>query len=257
MMKRIYAVLLIAGLLAPACGILPQSNQPAAPRLVMFIGVDISGSFMHGRYFDDSLEFLARYIHAHLNGLGGLEVPHSLFVGSIGGVTKDEAKTLYPIEMFQNRTIEQIDAQLHELFPTKRVNTFTDFNAFFGQVGEMIDMKKLLLKPISIVLLTDGDPDMGGSTGEKNFHNLSMSPLEGLSRNITVRVLYTDAVIAKSWRDQVPRKRIKVWTQDAVVMAEWKDPKTLLPGKGPNEQERFFAWVRDNVDFQPRLRRVE
>jgi len=254
-------------LVVPGCNFgnfhvsLPQHKASApvaeAPRLVLFIGVDISGSFMHGKYFDDSIRFLARYIHAHLYGLGGMEKPHSLFVGSIGGVKQDEAKTLFPIEMFQDRTVQQIESRLHEIFPATRVNTFTDFNAFFAQVGDMIDMKKLLLKPISIVLLTDGDPDMGGSTGSSKFHNLSMSPLEGLSRNITVRVLYTDAVIGKSWRDEVPRKRIKVWTQDAIVMAEWKDPKTLLPGKADNEQERFFAWVRDNVDFQPRLRRVE
>src|SRR5258708_6071567 len=194
-MRTLYAALLIAGLLAPACATGPATQMPEAPRLVMFIGVDISGSFMHGKYFNDSIQFLARYIHAHLYGLGGMEKPHSLFVGSIGGVKQDEAKTLYPIEMFQDRSGEQIESQL---------------------------------KPISIVLLTDGDPDMGGSTASEKFHNLSMSPLEGLSRNITVRVLYTDAVIGKSWRDEVPRKRIKVWTQDAVVMAEWKDPKTLL-----------------------------
>jgi hypothetical protein len=261
-MRGLYIALLLAGLAAPPCDAVkqylkPHASEPPAPRLVMFIGVDISGSFMHGKYFEDSLEFLARYIHAHLNGLGGLEVPHSLFVGSIGGVKQDEAKTLYPIEMFQNRSIEQISAQLHTIFPPGRVNTYTDFNSFFSQVGDMIDMKKLLLKPISIVLLSDGDPDMGGSTTGSKFHTLSMEPLEGLSRNITVRLLYTDAVTGKSWRDEVPRKRIKVWTQDAVVMADWKDPKTLLPGKGPNEQDRFFAWIRDNVDFQPRLRRVE
>ena len=110
-MRALYTTLLIAGLLSPACSFLKPSTQPAAPRLVLFIGVDISGSFMHGKYFDDSLEFLARYIHAHLNGLGGLEVPHSLFVGSIGGVKKDEAKTLYPIEMFQNRTVESPEAE--------------------------------------------------------------------------------------------------------------------------------------------------
>ena len=256
-MRALYTTLLIAGLLSPACSFLKPSTQPAAPRLVLFIGVDISGSFMHGKYFDDSLEFLARYIHAHLNGLGGLEVPHSLFVGSIGGVKKDEAKTLYPIEMFQNRTVEQIEAQLHGMFPTNRVNTFTDFNAFFEQVGDMIDMKKLLLKPISIVLLTDGDPDMGGTTTTSKFRNLSVSPLEGLSRNITLRVLYTDAVTAKSWRDEVPRKRVKIWTQDAVVMADWKDPKIMLPDTPFEKQGRFFAWVNDNVDFTPRLKRVD
>ena len=236
------------------------AQETVGGRLVMFIGVDISGSFMHGRYFNDSIDFLARYIHAHLNGLGEMEVPHSLFVGSIGGVKKDEAKTLYPIEMFQNRTVEQIEAELHQIFPTDRVNKFTDFNAFFTQVGDMIDQKKLLLKPISIVLLTDGDPDLGdgsGGSAAAKFHNLSVSPLEGLSRNITVRVLYTDAVTAKSWRDEMPRKRVKVWTQDAVVMAEWKDPRTMLPDTPFEKQTRFFSWVKDNVDFTPRLKRVD
>jgi len=247
----------------------PAAVKPAeTPRLVLFIGVDISGSFMHGKYFDDSIDFLGRYIYSHLHGLGGMEVPHSLFVGSIGGSTRDEAKTLYPIEAFQDRSVEQIEEQLHTIFPRGKVNTFTDFNAFFSQVADMIDSKKLILKPVSIVLLTDGDPDLtdppiatasasDNSRPASKFRSLALSPLEGLSRNITVRVLYTDAVTAKSWRDEVPRKRVKVWTQDAVVMTEWKDARTLLPGKPLEEQTRFFSWVRDNVDFQPRLKRVD
>ena len=240
----------------------PKAADVVAPRLVMFVGIDISGSFMNGRYFDDSIQFLARYLYGHLNGIGAMEVPHSLFVGSIGGATKDEAKTLYPIESFQNRSIEQIEQRLHEIFPKGRVNHFTDFNAFFGQVGDMIDQKKLLLKPISIVLLTDGDPDMGEASSvstdkDAPFKRLSVSPLEGLSRNITVRVLYTNAVTAKNWLDDVPRKRIKVWTQDAVVMTEWNDPKTMLPETPFEKQTRFFSWVQNNVDFQPRLRRVD
>jgi hypothetical protein len=275
-MRMLKIVILSMVLLATSCSSnsIPHFNLPKlggaakpaeapTPRLVMFIGVDISGSFMHGRYFDDSIQFLARYIYAHLNGLDDIEVPHSLFVGSIGGATKDEAKTLYPIESFQNRSVEQIEQRLHEIFPTGRVNTYTDFNAFFTQVGDMIDQKKLLLKPISIVLFTDGDPDMGEGTSSAStdkaakFRNLSVSPLEGLSRNITVRVLYTDAVTGKNWLDDMPRKRVKVWTQDAVVMAEWKDPKTFLPDTPIEKQTRFFSWVKDNVDFQPRLRRVD
>jgi len=245
------------------------ASKPAeapTPRLVMFVGVDISGSFMNGRYFDDSIQFLARYIYGHLNGIGNMEVPHSLFVGSIGGYKKDEPKTLYPIESFQNRSVEEIEARLHEIFPKGRVNHFTDFNAFFTQVGDMIDQKKLLLKPISIVLLTDGDPDLGEGTAAasasesdraKKFHNLSVTPLEGLSRNITVRVLYTDAVTGKDWLDDMPRKRVKVWTQDAIVMKEWKDPTIYLPDTPFEKQTRFFSWVQNNVDFQPRLRRVD
>ncbi|OGF13330.1 MAG: hypothetical protein A2W00_02750 [Candidatus Eisenbacteria bacterium RBG_16_71_46] len=235
------------------------SERPAAEvgRLVLFIGVDISGSFMNGRYFDDSIQFLARYIHAHLNGLGGMEVPHSLFVGSIGGVNKGEAKTLFPIQSFQDRSVEQIEAQLRTLFPKKKENPFTDFNAFFAQVAEMVETRRLILKPVSIVLLTDGEPDLGGASRAEKFRKITLRPLENLSRNITLRVLYTDAVTAKSWRDEVPRKRVKVWTQDAIVMAEWKNPKTLASDKPSAEQEKFFSWVRDNVDFQPRLRRVD
>ena len=212
---------------------------------------------MNGRYFDDSIQFLARYIHAHLNGLGGMEVPHSLFVGSIGGVNKGEAKTLFPIQSFQDRSVEQIEAQLRTLFPKKKENPFTDFNAFFAQVAEMVETRRLILKPVSIVLLTDGEPDLGGASRAEKFRKITLRPLENLSRNITLRVLYTDAVTAKSWRDEVPRKRVKVWTQDAIVMAEWKNPKTLASDKPSAEQEKFFSWVRDNVDFQPRLRRVD
>ena len=256
-MRLLLSALVAAALLAPAP--LRSANLPPATpgRLVLFVGVDISGSFMDGKYFDDSLEFLARYIHAHLNGLGGMEVPYALFVGSIGGVKKGEPKTLYPIQMFQDRSVEQIEAQLHECFPRTRANPFTDYNAFFAQVADMVDQKRLILKPISIVLLTDGNPDLGGTSRKAKFRNLTLSPLEYLSRNITLRVLYTDAVTAKSWRDEVPRKRVKVWTQDAIVMTEWKDPKTLLPDRAFTDQEKFFSWVRDNVDFQPRLRRVD
>jgi hypothetical protein len=265
-MRTLALAVLIATLLAPgplAAGVPAASNgadnlaarKPG--RLVLFIGVDISGSFMDGMYFDDSIEFLAHYIYAHLNGLGGMEIPNAMFVGSIGGVNKGEAKTLFPIQTFQDRSVEEIEARLRVIFPRKKENPFTDFNAFFAQVAEMVDAKKLILKPISIVLLTDGKPDLGGTSRSEKFRGIRLKPLENLSRNITLRVLYTDAVTGKGWRDAVPRKRVKVWTQDAIVMAEWKDPKTLIPGRPTAAQQKFFSWVKDNVDFQPRLRRVD
>lgn len=256
-MRALYPLVLAAALLVPACSPSAKGPSPDAPRLVLFIGVDISGSFMHGRYFDDSIEFLARYIYAHLNGLGGLEVPHSLFVGSIGGVKKGEAKTMFPIQTFQNRSVEQIETQLRELFPRKKENPFTDYNAYFTQVADLISTRRLILKPVSIVLLSDGQPDLGGKERSARFRGIALKPLESLSRNITLRVLYTDAVTAKSWHDEVPRRRVKVWTQDALVMAEWKDPKMYLADRPFERQDRFFAWVRENVDFQPRLRRVD
>jgi hypothetical protein len=105
--------------------------------------------------------------------------------------------------------------------------------------------------------VTDGKPDLGGANRAAKFRSIRLRPLENLSRNITLRVLYTDAVTAKSWRDEVPRRRVKIWTQDAVVMQEWKSSKLLLPGRSFPEQQKFFAWVKDNVDFKPRLHRVD
>ena len=265
-MRTLYPLILVAALLLPGrltAGVpspnpvVEQDPAPHAGRLVMFIGVDISGSFMNDKYFDDSIEFLARYIHAHLNGLGGMEVPGSMFVGSIGGVKRGEAKTLFPIQTFQDRTVEQIEAELRALFPRKKENPFTDYNSFFQQVADLVDARKLILKPLSIVLITDGQPDLGGGSRSEKFRSIRLKPLENLSRNITLRILYTDAVTGKSWRDEVPRKRVKIWTQDAIVMTEWKDPKLLFPNQPFEKQRKFFAWVKDNVDFQPRLRRVD
>jgi hypothetical protein len=73
---------------------------------------------------------------------------------------------------------------------------------------------------------------------------------------VTVRLLYTSAVVGKNWQTEVPRKRVKVWTQDADVMVAWKDPKIMLPEAGFEEQPHFFDWVADNVDFGVRARRV-
>ena len=257
-MTRLLRTLLItAALVSLSCAPASRSVKSEPPRLVMFVGVDVSGSFMGTKHYEDALDFLAHYLYGHLHGMGGLEVPHSLFVGTIGGVKKDEPKTLYPIESFQNRSVEQIKDQLHELFPRTKENPFTDYNAYFEQVSDVIASRKLILKPVSIVLLTDGKPDLGGASKQERFRSIALRPLENLSRNITLRVLYTDAVTAKSWRDEVPRRRVKVWTQDALVMAEWKDPKTYYADKPLADQDRFFGWVQSNVDFQPRLQRVD
>src|SRR4029077_20023969 len=78
-------------------------NEKPQPRLVMFVGVDISGSFVKTPKFDDSLDFLDHYLYPHLNGLNDLEVPSSLFVGSLGGAKAGQPKAFFPIETFQNK----------------------------------------------------------------------------------------------------------------------------------------------------------
>jgi hypothetical protein len=102
------------------------STENSKPRLSLFVGVDISGSFKSTKYFEDSLDFLAYYLYCHLNGLGDLEVPNVLYVSSIGGAKANEPKTFYPIQSFANKSIPEIRAQLKEIFPRRISNPFTD-----------------------------------------------------------------------------------------------------------------------------------
>ncbi|HEX9653794.1 MAG TPA: hypothetical protein VGA99_08785 [bacterium] len=254
-------VLFLLALATAGCSVLKSDTEPA-PRLTMIVGVDISGSFMKSGYYEDSLDFLATYLYGHLNGLGGLEVPNVLFVSSIGGASADEPKTFYPIQNFQNKSVEEIRETLAKIFPQSVSNPFTDYNAFFEQCALMVRNKNLVLRPLSIVMLSDGKPDirkegLSAQAGETDFRSLVVKPLERLSRNITIRLLYTDAVVGTNWQTLVPRQRVKVWTQDAEVMVSWKDPKILTPETPMEEQTAFIAWVEDNVDFGVRARRVD
>ena len=248
--KKIALPLLALALLLSSC------SGEQRPRLSMFIGVDISGSFVNGKYFDDSLKFLATYIFSHLNGLGELEKPNVLFVGSIGGASADEPKTFYPIQTFEGKTVEEIEALLHKIFPKDALNPYTDFNAFFQQVALTVKNKNLVLKPVSVVMVTEDKTDIK-KNGKTDFRSLNVSPLERLSRNVTLRLLYTSAVVGMQWQTEVPRKRIKVWTQDDKVMETWKDPDIFEADSSLQEQPTYFAWVQDNVDFGVRARRVD
>lgn len=232
------------------------STENSKPRLSLFIGVDISGSYKSTKYFDDSLDFLAYYIYCHLNGLGGLEVPNVLYVSSIGGARANEPKTFYPIQSFANKTIPEIRAQLKEIFPSRVSNPFTDYNAFFKQVAQTVKNKNLVLRPISVVMLSDGIPDVKVEGGT-DYRSIRVEPLERLARNVTIRLLYTTADVGMKWQTKVKRRRVKIWTQDAEVLRSWKDPKILLAEKQIGEQDYFFSWVKDNVDFGVRSRRVD
>lgn len=253
---RIAALVVTALLTQPGCNLADKARSEPSPRLSLFVGVDISGSFMNGPYFDDSIEFLAHYIYCHLNGEGGMERPNALFVSSIGGATANEPKTFYPIQTFENKSVEEITSTLKEMFPRDKPNPFTDYNAFFEQVAQTVRSKNLVLRPVAVVMVSDGVPDLSrdGTTG---FDSIVVEPLERLARSVTVRLLYTNAVVGRSWQTEVKRRRVKVWTQDADVMVAWRDSKIMLPAAAISEQERFFGWVHDNVDFGVRARRVD
>jgi hypothetical protein len=142
------------------------------------------------------------------------------------------------------------------MFPKDNPNPFTDYNAFFEQVAHTVRSKNLVLRPITIVMVSDGIPDVS-TNGKTSYDSIELKPLERLARSVTVRLLYTNAVVGKSWQTDVRRKRIKIWTQDADVMRAWKDPKIMVADVPFEEQPHFFAWVGDNVDFGVRARRVD
>ena len=225
-------------------------------RLSMFVGVDISGSFMKGGYYDDAITFLAHYLHAHVNGLGGLERPNALFVSAVGGAGADEPKTFYPRQTFEGRSVDEIGEKLREIFPKGVENPYTDFNAFFEQIATTVRNKKLVLRPVTIVLISDGIPDVR-KEGKTDFRSINFKPLESLARNITVRLLYTSPEVGRGWQTNVRRSRVKVWTQDARVMETWKDPKIFDPSKPPEQRTGFYSWIKDNVDFGVSARRVD
>jgi hypothetical protein len=235
------------------------SSEPGETkgRAVMFIGMDISGSFMQRWFFEDSIRFLAHYIYAHLNGFDGLAKPSHLFVGSIGGAKQDEPKTFYPIQTFEHRSVAEIETKLREIFPKKVQNPFTDYNAFFEQISVHVRNKKLVLKPISIVMLSDGIPDAKNRDGRQEYRTIKLKSLENLARDITLRVLYTSAEVGMNWQTRVPRDRVKIWSQDADVMKSWKDDKIFQPGLPFSQQSRFFHWLKENVDFGVARKRVD
>ena len=253
MARRLYILLVVALLLTPGC----TSSGEAEPRLSLFVGVDVSGSFSRTPQFQDSLRFLSYYIYGHLHGTGGLEKVRALYVGSLGGNIPNEPKALYPIQEFERRSVPEIEAKLKELFG-KKGNFLTDFNAFFKSVSEAVQEQNLLITPVAIVIVTDGVPEVAGKKSGKivkaSFKRIDVSPLEYLARNVTVRVLYPSPIVASDWKKEIPRQRVRIWAVNADVMKGWREQ---LENKAknkptPDKEERFWKWVQDIVDHPVR-----
>ncbi len=228
----------------------PPDAQSKA-RLVMFVGVDVSGSFLSTNYYNDAMAFLAHYIYGHLHGLGELSTLRALFVGSIGGQTKDEPKAFHPIHDLQDKDVKQIEASLREWFPPK--DSMTDFSAFFEEVARHTKDRNLSLAPISILIVTDGVPATQSQGGKSAYEKINLEPLEYLSRRVTVRLTYLRPKIAKHWQEDVPARRVRIWTCAGEVMVGWK--KQMEAGVELAQQEKLWKWVKDNVDFRVRARK--
>jgi hypothetical protein len=246
---RPWAAAAMAALLA-GCTAGDPPAKPANSTLV--IGVDVSGSFRDSRLYDDAVQFAAYYIYAHLNGLDGLKVPTAVFVGSVGGERPGEPKAFHPINDFQGRTVDQIATDLRAWFPSE--DAYTDFNAFFHRVSSLVKERGLILAPLNVVVLSDGVPDLPPGArlvaGQDPYGRIDVSPLEYLSRSVTVRLLYASPTVGDNWKRKIARKRVRMWTEEAQVMAGWHTQ--FRPNLPPEEQHTLWKWVQDNVDFRVR-----
>ncbi|MCI0371720.1 MAG: hypothetical protein L0214_10135 [candidate division NC10 bacterium] len=252
MTRRLAVLLLAALLLAPGC----TFTQREEPRLSLFVGVDVSGSFARTPHFKDSLRFLSYYLYGHLHGIGGLEKPRALFVGSIGGDTPNEPKAFYPIQAFERKSAREIEAKLTELFSAQG-NYYTDFNAFFQRVAETVRKQNLVLAPITIVIVTDGIFEVAGPGGKAvlpPYEKIDVSGLEYLARNVTIRVLYASPKVAAEWERKIPRERIRIWPVEAEVMGGWREQFENQPNL--EDEKRLWKWIRDIVDHRARRQTI-
>jgi hypothetical protein len=239
--------LLVAALAVLVLGCEPPKNAPP-PKSTLIIGLDVSGSFRKSGKFNDAVEFASLYIYAHMKGFHGLTRPTDVFVGTMGGEKAGVAKTFHPIQDLTGKSAAQIEASIRAWFP--ETDPITDYNAFFERVAVHVQRQNLGLAPLSIVMFSDGIPDIPGAKGDQLYRRIDVSPMEYISRSVTVRLLYATPKVAQKWEKLVPRKRVKLWTQDADVMAGWKRHKVA---SAPMEkQDSLWSWMKNVVDFRVR-----
>ena len=249
-MRRAAGLALALSVLACA-----PSGRAGPPRSTLIIGLDISGSFRHNPAFAGAIEFAALYIYGHLNGVGGLQQNTAIFVGELGGERPGQAKVFHPIQDLSGLSPDQIAANLRGWFPQE--DPITDFNAFFQRAALHVRRNNLALAPLNVVLFSDGEPDYPGAsrmTADEKYKRVDLSPMEYLSRNVTVRLLYAAPPIAQLWEREVPRKRVRLWTQDAEVMRGWR--RHVVEGAPMAKQDSLWSWVQNVVDVRVRRERV-
>jgi hypothetical protein len=240
-----------------ALGLLACKPDPHAPppRSTLVVGLDISGSFRKSGQFDHAMRYASIYIYGHLNALGGLKPATDIFVGSLGGEHVGQPKTFHPIQDLSGKTPEEIEADLRRWFPEE--DPITDFNAFFQRTAVHIKRQNLVLAPLNIVMFSDGVPDFPGAgrmPAAQLYAKIDVSPIEYLSRNVTVRLLYAQPTVAQNWERLVPRNRVKIWTQDEQVMAGWG--RHEVQGVAMEKQDSLWSWTQQIVDFRVRRGKV-
>jgi hypothetical protein len=121
-------------------------------------------------------------------------------------------------------------------------------------VASLVKERGLILAPLNVVVLSDGVQDapvQGRVAASQNpYARIDLSPLEYLSRSVTVRLLYASPAVGENWKRDVKRRRVRLWTQEGQVMTGWR--KQYREGAPLARQHDLWRWVHDNVDFRAR-----
>ena len=250
MKKNNYLYLLLCFLLI-SCNF--TAGKKRTQKNTLFVGIDVSGSFASSKSFRKGITYLSYYIYGHLQGQGDLTRPTDLYVGGIGGDEKEEPQAFFPIHDFDGLSPAKIEEKLAKEFSSQRDN-LTDFNTFFLRIKTMVKQKNLVLSPISIVMLTDGVPEVAKGKTKKAikqaYSKINLSHLEYLARNISIRILYASPKVGNNRRNYVPTNRIKIWTIEPETMNGWKDQLAR------NGKTGLWKWTKDNVDLRIRSRGI-
>ena len=141
---------------------------------------------------------------------------------------------------------------MRKWFPS--TDTLTDFNVFFQQVARHVKERNLVLAPITVMVVSDGIPDVPSGSikpgSPASYQQIDLSPLDYLSKNVTVRLVYASPKVGDNWRKLVKRDRVRFWAVEYDVMKGWR--AQLRPDADLASQDRFWKWVRDNVDYRVR-----
>ncbi len=251
-MKMIRNTVLLSLVFIMASCMQSDDKDKRTPRSTVFIGIDVSGSFTRTKKFKDSMDFLGEYIYAHLNDMGRLSKPKDLYVGGIGGNVKEDPQAFFPIHDFKGKSAVEISDKLKKEFSNQKDN-LTDFNTYFLRIKSIVKQKNLVLAPISILMITDGVPEIAGRSKQavkQAYSRISLKPLEYLARNVSIRILYAGPRVGNNWRTYVPTKRVKIWTVEPEVMYGWREQKER------NGVEELHNWIADNVDLRIRSRGI-
>lgn len=251
--------LFLGAVMSLAGGCQWETPQNREGKTACFIGIDAGGAFRSRPEYQDSLRFLAHYIHARVNGLGGLKKPEALYVGALGGQTRDGSRLFRTRADFEGKPPDQVEADLSVWL--EGANPGAGCGLFFESVVQLARRENLISDSISILLVGTGvpqhatvetaSPEDGKKLSETGM--ASLARLDGLARNVTVRLLYASPRASEQWVRHTAGRRLKLRVVPGDVMSAWN--RRIAPGKTAREQAGFFQWIQQNVDCRVSARK--